>query len=93
MGEEGGGGLINGQNPKSVNRDKSFFLMIPKGKDCSDIIWNQRQITIWKSYLVRLQAPWIVFVYLLCFFPIQHRPCHNNVVTEEGLNLFDDCAA
>ena len=29
----------------------------------------------------------------LCFFPIQHRPCHNNIVSKKGLNLFDECAA
>ena len=29
----------------------------------------------------------------MCYFPIQQRPCHNNIVTDKGLNLFDDCAA
>ena len=29
----------------------------------------------------------------LCFFPIQQWPCHNNIATDGGLNLFDDCAA
>ena len=27
------------------------------------------------------------------FFPIQQWPCHNNIVTDKGLNFFDDSAA
>ena len=27
------------------------------------------------------------------FFPIQQWSCHNNIVTDKALNLFDDCAA
>ena len=27
------------------------------------------------------------------YFPIQQWPCHNNIETGRGLNLFDDCAA
>ena len=27
------------------------------------------------------------------YFPVQQWPCNNNVVTDKGLNLFDDCAA
>ena len=27
------------------------------------------------------------------YFPIQQWPCHNNIETGKGLNLFDDCAA
>ena len=30
---------------------------------------------------------------MFVYFPIQQRPCHNNIETGEGLNLFDDCAA
>ena len=60
----------------------------------SAIIWNQKQISILKCYLVRLQAPWAVSFFIVCvFFPIQQWPCHNNIVTDGGLNLFDDCAA
>ena len=29
----------------------------------------------------------------MCFFPIQQWPCDNNIVTDKGLNLFDDCVA
>ena len=29
----------------------------------------------------------------MCYFPIQQWPCHNDIVTDEGLNLFDDCGA
>ena len=27
------------------------------------------------------------------FFPIQQWSCHNNIVADKGLNLFDECAA
>ena len=27
------------------------------------------------------------------YFPIQQWPCHSNIETGKGLNLFDDCAA
>ena len=30
---------------------------------------------------------------MFVYFPIQQRPCHNNIETGEGLNLFDDSAA
>ena len=30
---------------------------------------------------------------MFVYFPIQQRPCHNNIETGKGLNLFDDCAA
>ena len=30
---------------------------------------------------------------MFVYFPIQQRPCHNNIETGEGLNIFDDCAA
>ena len=26
------------------------------------------------------------------FFPIQQWPCHNNIATDNGVNLFDGCA-
>ena len=29
----------------------------------------------------------------MCYFPIQQWPCHDSIVTDKGLNLFDDCAA
>ena len=27
------------------------------------------------------------------YFPIKQWPCHNNIETGKGLNLFDDCGA
>ena len=27
------------------------------------------------------------------YFPIQQTPCHNNIETRKGLNLFNNCAA
>ena len=27
------------------------------------------------------------------FYPVQQWPCYNNIVTDNGLNLFDECAA
>ena len=35
----------------------------------------------------------LVFFCCLCCFLIQQWPCHNNMVTERGFNLFDDCAS
>ena len=35
----------------------------------------------------------LCFFVVCVFFPIQQWPCHNNIVTDGGLNLFDDCAA
>ena len=29
----------------------------------------------------------------MCFFPIQQWPCHDNIVADKGLNLFDECTA
>ena len=29
----------------------------------------------------------------MCYFPIQQLPWHNNIVTDKGLKLFDNCAA
>ena len=77
---------------------QKLFVMIPSGKDCSDIIRIQKQIRILKGYLVKLQALWTVCLFCCFFFvvfvvPIQQWPCHNNVVAGRGLNRFDDCAA
>ena len=63
------------------------------GKDCSGIIWNQKQVRISKCYLVRLQALSTQLNSLFVFFPIHQWPCHNNIVIDTGLNLFDDCEA
>ena len=90
----GGGNLLNGQNP--LNGTKVICRWsLKERKDCSDIIWNKKQIRILKPYLVRSQTPWTVCVFFccLCFFPSQQWPCHNNIVTDKGFNLFDDCAA
>ena len=30
---------------------------------------------------------------LFVFFPIQHKPCHKNIIADKSFNLFDECAA
>ena len=30
--------------------------------------------------------------FVCVFFPFQQWPCYNNIETDKGLNLFDDCA-
>ena len=56
-----------------------------------DITWNQKQIGISKYYSVKV--PQTHLNSLFVFFPIQQWTCHNNIVVDKGLNLFDECAA
>ena len=91
----GGGSLLNGQNLLSVTKTvKSYLLMIPSGKDCSDITWNQKQIKILNCYLVTLQAPWTVCLFFVVYVFFQfNNDLAMVIVTDRSLNHFDDCAA
>ena len=57
-----------------------------------DINWNQKQIGIssptWSDY-----KHYKTVKFLVVFFSVQQWPCHNNILADKGLNLFDECAA
>ena len=71
----GGMVLLNGQK-----HDQSYLSMIPKTNKNFKVLLGPITSTI------------TTVKFLVCiFFQIQQWPCHNNIVTDKGLNLFEDC--
>ena len=85
------GGLLSGQNLLSVTK---VIWWSPKVKIAQKLfeIKNKQefQSATWSDYKLHKQ---LVFFCCLCCFPIQQLPCHNSIVKERGLNIFDNCAA
>ena len=84
------GGLLNRKNLSGMMK---VIWWSPKEKITQTLfeikIKYEFQSATWSDCKHHKQ---LVFFCCLCCFPIQLWSCHNNIVTERGLNLFHDCA-
>ena len=84
----GGEGLLNGQNLLSVT--KVIFDDPLRKRLLRHYLTNKNFKVLLGQIASTMKSLCFFVVYV--FFPIQHWSCHNNIVTDGGLNLFDDCA-
>ena len=84
------GDLLNGQNLFSLTKVIWWSPKVKIAQKLFKIKNEEFQTTTWSDYKLHKQ---LVFFCCLCCFPIQQWPCHNSIITERGLNIFDNCAA
>ena len=76
--------------PQPKHKTSNFQNLIRK-RLLRDIHSNQKQIKISNRLIINTITTLLNSLFV--FFPIQQQPWHSNMMSDKGLNLFDECAA